>query len=40
MIVVYSENHTKLIQRLCGKNKEQLNIKVGGKYSYHWALKS
>jgi hypothetical protein len=38
-IAVYSENHTKLINILCGPNAESLNIKAGGTNSYHWALK-
>jgi hypothetical protein len=30
-IAVYSENHTKHINTLCGQNPELLNIKVGFK---------
>jgi hypothetical protein len=40
IIVVYSENHTKHINSLCGQNAELLGVKEGGKYSYHWALKN
>jgi hypothetical protein len=36
---VYSENHTKPINTLCGENAELLNVKAGGTQSYHWALK-
>jgi hypothetical protein len=39
IIAVYSENHTKPINTLCGQNTELLNIKAGGTYSYHYALK-
>ena len=38
IIVVYSQIHTKHINRLCGQNVELLNVKLGGVYSYHWAL--
>jgi hypothetical protein len=37
-ITVYSENHTKLMNTLCGQNVEFLVIKTGGTHSYHWAL--
>jgi hypothetical protein len=37
---VYSENHTKPINTLCGQNAKLLNIKAGSMYSYHWVLKS
>jgi hypothetical protein len=39
IIVVYSENHIKHINTMCGKNAEFLNVKAGGTYSYHCALK-
>jgi hypothetical protein len=39
IIAVYSENHIKPMNALSGKNVELLNIKEGGTYSYHWALK-
>jgi hypothetical protein len=40
IIAVYSENHTKPLNTLCGQNAELLVIiKVGGIYSYHWGLK-
>jgi hypothetical protein len=35
---VYSENHTKPTNTICGKNSVILVIKVGGTYSNHWAL--
>jgi hypothetical protein len=38
-IAVYCENHTEHINTLCGENGEFFNIKVGGTYRYHWALK-
>jgi hypothetical protein len=34
-ISVYTENHTKHITTVCGKNADVLS----GTYSYHWALK-
>jgi hypothetical protein len=39
IIAVYGENHTKRINTLCGQNVELLNLKTGGTYSYHCALK-
>jgi hypothetical protein len=39
IIYVYSENHTKHIDTLCGQSKELLIVKVGGIRSYHLALK-
>jgi hypothetical protein len=39
VIAVYSEIHTKPINTLCGQNAELVNVKTGGTYSYHWALK-
>jgi hypothetical protein len=36
---VYSENHAKPINTLCGQNSEMLIIKAGGTYSCHWAFK-
>jgi hypothetical protein len=36
----YSGNHMKPINIHCGQNAVLLNIKAGGKYSYHWALKT
>jgi hypothetical protein len=32
IIAVYSENHTKHINTLCGQNTELLNVEVGGTY--------
>jgi len=34
-----SEIHTKGINTLCGQNVELLNVKIGGTYSNHWAVK-
>jgi hypothetical protein len=40
IITVFSENHTKLTNTICGQNAELLIImKAGGTYGYHWALK-
>jgi hypothetical protein len=30
IIAVYSENHMKLINTLCGQNADLLNVKAGG----------
>jgi len=38
-IAVCSQIHTKHINTLCGQNIEFLNVKLGGTYSNHWALK-
>jgi hypothetical protein len=38
-VAVYSENHKKHINTLCGQNRELLTVMAGGAYSYHWALK-
>jgi hypothetical protein len=38
IIAVYSENHTKPRNTLCGQNVELLIVKADGEYSYHWAL--
>jgi sulfite reductase beta subunit-like hemoprotein len=38
IIAVCSEIHTKHINTLCGQNVEFVNVKLGGKYSDHWAL--
>jgi hypothetical protein len=38
MLAVYSENHMKPINTLCGHNTELLIVKVAGTYSYHWVL--
>jgi hypothetical protein len=40
IIAVYSENHTKHINRLCGQNVEILIVKEVGTCSYHWTLKN
>jgi hypothetical protein len=37
--VVYSENHTKHINTLCGQNAEVFIVKAGGTCSYHRAFK-
>jgi len=34
-----SEIHTKHINTLCGQNVELLNVKLGGTYSNHWAVR-
>jgi hypothetical protein len=39
IIAVCSEIHTKHINTLCGQNVELLNVKPGGTYSNHWAVK-
>jgi hypothetical protein len=39
IIAVRSQIHTKHINTLCGQNAELLNVKPGGTYSDHWALK-
>jgi hypothetical protein len=39
IIAVYSETHTKHINRVWGQNVEFLNHKPGGTYSDHWAEK-
>jgi len=39
IIAVCSQIHTKHINILCGQNVELLNVKPGGTYSDHWALK-
>jgi hypothetical protein len=39
IIAVCPEIHTKHINTLCGQNVEFLNVKPGGTYSNHWALK-
>jgi hypothetical protein len=39
IIAFYSQNDTKLINTICEQNAELMNVKAGGAYSYHWALK-
>jgi hypothetical protein len=39
MITVYSENHTKSINTLCGQNAELLIAKVGNICNYRWVSK-
>jgi len=39
MIAVCSEIHIKHINTLCGQNVELVNVKPGGTYGDHWALK-
>jgi hypothetical protein len=39
IIAVCSEIHTKHINTLCGQNLAVVNVKPGGAYSNHWALK-
>jgi hypothetical protein len=38
-IAVYSENHMKPINTLCGQNAELQIVKAGGSYRYHWVEK-
>jgi len=40
IFVLCAEIHTKHINTLCGKNVELLNVKTGGTYSNHRAVKS
>jgi len=39
IIAVCSHIHAKHINTLCGQNVKLLNVKPGGTYSDHWALK-
>jgi len=39
IIAVCSAIHIKHINTLCRQNVELLNVKPGGTYSDHWALK-
>ena len=39
IVAVCSDIHTKHINTLCGQNVELLNVKPGGKYRNHCALK-
>jgi len=39
ILAVWSEIHTKHINKLCGQNVELLNVKLGGTYSDHWDFK-
>jgi hypothetical protein len=39
IIAIYSENLTKHINTLCGRNAEMLNVKASGTHDYHLALK-
>jgi hypothetical protein len=39
IIAVCSDIQTKYINTLCGQNVEFVNVKTGGAYSDHWALK-
>jgi hypothetical protein len=39
MTAVYFENHSKLIYTCAEKNAQLFNVKAGGTYSYHCALK-
>lgn len=36
---IYFKNHTNHVNKFFGDNTELLNIEIGGKYSYSWALK-
>jgi hypothetical protein len=35
MIAVYSDNHMKPTNALCGQDTELLTVKAGGTYTYH-----
>ena len=39
IIAVCAEIYAKHINTLCGQNTEFLNVKDGGTYSNHWAVK-
>jgi hypothetical protein len=39
IIAVYSEEHMKHLNTLCGQYAELLNVKVGGAHCYHWVFK-
>jgi hypothetical protein len=39
IIAVCSQIHTKYINTLCGQKVKLLNVKPGGTYSNHWAVK-
>jgi hypothetical protein len=39
IIAVCSQIHTKHINTLCGQNVEFFNVKAGGTYNNHWAIK-
>jgi len=39
IIAIYSQIDTKHVNTLCGQNVEFVNVKPGGTYSNHWALK-
>ena len=39
IITVFSEIHTKHINTRCGQNVELLNVKPGGTYNNHCAVK-
>jgi hypothetical protein len=39
IIAACSEIHTKHINTLCGQNVAFVNVKPGGTYSNHWAVK-
>jgi len=39
IIAFCSQIHTKHINTMCEQNVELLNVKTGGTYSNHWALK-
>jgi hypothetical protein len=39
IIVVCSQIHTKHINTMCGQNVEFVDVKPGGIFSDHWAVK-
>jgi lipoate-protein ligase B len=38
-ISVYCDGDATRINTVCRQNTELLNVKAGGAYSYHWALR-
>jgi hypothetical protein len=38
-MVCYSESQAETINTLCAQNSEYFNVKAGGTYSYHYALR-
>jgi hypothetical protein len=39
IMAVYFKNYTEQVNALWGQNVDIVNVKPGGTYSYHWALK-
>jgi hypothetical protein len=40
IIAVWNEIHTQHINAICSKNVEVLNVRPGGTWNNHWALKA